>query len=421
MYKKTTLPNGLRIIDVPSKDTNTVTVLVMVATGSKYESKEISGISHFLEHMALKGTKKRPTEMEIFRLLDSFGGIWNAFTSPDFTGYYIKSQSDKFHDALELVSDIYLNSTLPASEVEKERGTIIEELNMFYDHPMRYIGTLWNKVLYGDQPAGWDIGGTIETIKKISRNQLISYRNSQYVARNTIVCISGNFNQSKALKLIKKHFSGISLKKPINKNTVIDRQKAPQVIIYEKATEQVETAIGVRAYNNKHPQKYAFELLNLMLGGMCSSRLMEEIRVKRGLAYDVHTELNMDPDVGSLVAVANLNKKRLEEGIKIIINEFKKISKNKVSVLELKKAKDHYIGKYSIALESSHAQASFYAEQELLEGEILEPKEIFKKILKVKISDIHEISQLIFKPEKLNLALIGPFKNKEKFNKLLKI
>jgi len=421
MYKKTVLKNGLRIITVPSKNTNAVTALVMVATGSKYESKEISGISHFLEHMALKGTKKRPNQIEIFRLLDGFGGISNAFTGPDFTGYYIKAQSEKFNDALELVSDIYLHSTLLASEIEKERGTIIEELNMFYDHPMRHIGTLWNQVLYGDQPAGWDIGGTIKTVKKISRDQLISYRNSQYVAKGTIVCVSGKFDQAEVFKLIKKHFAGISPKFPKNKPKVVDCQKTPQVLIYKKDTKQIQTALGVRAYNNKHPKKYAFELLNLILGGMWSSRLVEEIRIKRGLAYDIHTELNMDPDAGSLVAVANLNSNRLEEGIGMILGEFGKIARSKISEKELKKAKDHYIGKYSIALESSHSQASFYAEQELLEGKMLEPKEIFKKISKVTVEDIQKTARLIFKPEKLNLALIGPFKNKEKFQKLLKI
>ncbi|MFA5747296.1 MAG: pitrilysin family protein, partial [Candidatus Paceibacterota bacterium] len=194
MYKRTILGNGLRIITVPSDTSKTVTVLALIGTGSKYEKKEVSGISHFLEHLLFKGTRKFPTEMDVFGVMDEIGGSFNAFTGPDYTGYYAKVQTEKFEVAMDWVSDMYLNATLPEAEIEKERGTIIEELNMYYDHPMRYIGTLWNELLYGDQPAGWDIGGTKETVLKISREELVAYRQSQYVASNTIVCISGNFN-----------------------------------------------------------------------------------------------------------------------------------------------------------------------------------------------------------------------------------
>jgi len=409
----------LRIITVPQEQSQTVTVLVLVGTGSKYEKKEVSGVSHFLEHMLLKGTLKRPTEMDVFGAIDGVGGAFNAFTGDDFTGYYAKVQSSKFEFAFDWVSDIFLNSTLPAEEIEKERGAIIEEINMFYDHPMRHIWDLWNEVLYGDQPAGWNIAGTKETVSKIKREDLASYRKNQYVSSDTIVCISGNFKEQEAIALVQKYFSEISSSKPFSKLAVEESQNHPEILIYSKNNNQTQIALGVRTYNHFHPRKYALEMLSAVLGGMASSRLMEEVRIKRGLAYDVHTENIMNSDTGSLVAAANLDTSRLHEGIKVILGEFKKMAGVKISEDELKKAKDNYIGRSSIALESSHALASFYAEQELLEGGILTPEDIFAKINSVTAEEILAVAQDIFKPEKLNLALVGPFKEKEEFINLL--
>ncbi|MCU0653101.1 MAG: insulinase family protein [Candidatus Pacebacteria bacterium] len=419
MYKKTKLPNGLRVLTIPSRNTNSVTVMALVGTGSKYETKEVSGISHFLEHLQFKGTRKRPTEMDVFTFIDGLGGVSNAFTSQEMTGYYVKVQSKKIKEAFDLIADIFLNATLPAEEIEKERGTIIEELNMFYDHPMRHIWTVWNNVLYGDQPAGWDIGGTKETVKKITRDQLVAYRASNYTAQNTIVCVSGNFDQAKARELASKYFGGLEKKAPGAKAPVVEKQDQPGVLVYKKQTNQTQVAVGVRSFDYTYPKRYALELLELILGGMWSSRLMEEVRIKRGLVYDVHTELAMDPDSGSLAATANLDSSRLEEGIKVILGEFKKIREAKVGAVELRKAKDNYIGKSSIVLESSHAKGMLYAEQELLEGRILEPGEIYKRIEKVTARDIQAVANEIFKPERLNLAVIGPYDSDAKFRELL--
>lgn len=419
MYKKITLPNGLRLILADSLNTGAVTVMALVGTGSKYETKKTSGISHFLEHLQFKGTKKRPTEMEIFSLIDGLGGVSNAFTSQEYTGDYAKVQSKKFEIAFDLVADIFLNATLPDKEIEKERGTIIEELNMFYDHPMRHIWTVWSQVLYGDQPAGWDIGGTKETVRTITRDQLLNYRRDNYTAQNTIVCVSGNFDETNAQELVKDYFGKFETRKLPQKAQVLDEQDRPKVLIYKKDTNQTQIALGARAFGYSYPKRYALELLEIILGGMWSSRLMEEVRIKRGLVYDVHTELSMDPDVGSLAATANLDSARLDEGIKVILGEFKKIRDNRVSEAELRKAKDNYIGKSSILLESSHSKGMFYAEQELLEGKVREPEEIYEDIEKVTISEIQEVANEIFVPEKLNLAVIGPYDNDQRFFKLI--
>lgn len=421
MFKKTTLKNGLRIITVPQKGTQAVTVLVLVGTGSKYEKKEISGISHFLEHMYFKGTKKRPSTIAVSETLDKIGGIYNAFTSEDFTGYFAKVSASQFETSLDWVSDIYLNSLLPKKEIEKEKGVIIEEINMYLDTPMIYIGELWKKILYGDQPAGWDVAGTKESVVKISREQILNYMQSQYVAQNTIVCVAGNISSIKTINKIKNYFSKIRTNKPKTKFPIVERQDEPSLLLSTKKTDQTHLALGVRTYNLFHPYRYILELLEIILGGMMSSRLFIEIREKLGIAYYIKTSADSNPDTGYLVTQAGVDNKKIDKAILTILKEYKKISQKKISNSELKKIKENFKGKLALTLESSDAKAVFYAGQELLEKKILTPKEIFAKIDKITASDILKVAKDIFRPEKLNLALIGPFKDKEKFKKILKL
>ena len=418
MFKKVTFQNGLRVITVPSKSTQTVTVLVLVGTGSKYEKKEEKGISHFLEHMYFKGTKKRPSSLEIAETLDKIGGIYNAFTSQEYTGYFAKVSKEHFELALDWVSDIFLNSTLPEKEIEKERGVIIEEINMRKDHPMEHVQILWQKLLYGDQPAGWDVAGEVETVSKISRKDLVEYRKTQYIAPNTIICLAGNFNEKEGIKKVKKFFSKIKTGKSRAKPKVIEKQERPEILFEKRETDQTHICLGVRGVNLFDERRYAQEILGLILGGMMSSRLFERIRTKLGIAYYIETDVFSDPDTGFVVTRAGLNTEKLEDGIVEILKEYKKIKKEGVSKSELKKAKDCLKGKMNILLESSDTKASFFATQEILEKKILTPDQIFKKIDKVSQSDILKLARDIFKLEKLNLALIGPKKVKEEILKI---
>ncbi len=419
MYKKTIFQNGLRLITIPQKNTQAVTVLVLVGTGSKYETKELNGISHFLEHMYFKGTKKRPSSIEVSETLDRIGGIYNAFTSEEYTGYFAKVSFSHLEVALDWVSDIFLNSTLPGKEIKKEKGVIIEEINMRYDHPMSYIQILWQKLLYGDQPAGRDIAGTKESVNNINRKKLIDYMKRQYVASNTIVCVAGRINASLVVKKIKKYFSKIKKFQSLKKPPLIEKQSEPNLLLYTKETDQAHLYLGTRAYNLFHPQKYSQKLLAVILGGMMSSRLFIKIREKMGAAYYISAESVSDPDSGYFATRAGVDNKKIEKVILAILKEYKKISQKKVPQKELKKAKDCIKGKTALLLESSDVQASFYANQELLEKKMLTPEQMFKKIDKVTPTDILKVARDIFQLQKLNLAIIGPFKNKKRFRKLL--
>ncbi|MBU1045657.1 insulinase family protein [Patescibacteria group bacterium] len=420
MYQKTVLKNRLRIITVPDNNTQAVTVLLLVKTGSKYEVKETNGISHFLEHMLFKGTKKRPTSTDVAEALDKVGGNYNAFTSEEYTGYFAKVEASHFDLALDWVADIYLNSLLPEKEMKKEKGVIVEEINMYHDNPMMHIVNLWKKLLYGDQPAGWSVAGEKLSVKGITRGELLSYWRRHYTASNSLICVAGNFAGATAKKKIREYFSKLSKGIIPSKPKVIENQKKPNSLIYFKKTDQTHLCLGVRAYNLFHPKRYALELLAVILGGMMSSRLFIEVREKLGLAYYIVTLPESDPDTGFLLTRAGVDNKNVDKAIRAILGEYRKMKEKTVAPAELQKAKDYTKGKMALALEASDALASFYGGQELLENKILSQKQVFREIDKIKPKDILEVAQDIFQPQKLNLALLGPFKDKKIFENLLK-
>ncbi len=413
---KHTLKNGLRVVLLPEKNTFAVTVLALCKTGSKNESKDISGISHFLEHLLFKGTKKRPSQMAIAEPLDRVGGSYNAFTGEEYTGYYAKVDAKHFELALDIISDIYLNSKLDSKEINRERNVIIEEINMYYDHPIYYVQNLWMKALYGDQPAGWDIAGTKESLQGIKRKTLEEYLKSQYVSSNTVICIAGNFNEKKAKAQVAKYFSTIRNTPFKEKAPVKEEQTSPQCLVHYRKTDQTHFCLGVRGYDLFDEKRYAKQIIGVLLGGMMSSRLFMEVREKLGLAYYIKTEASFDTDTGFLVTRAGVKNEKAEKAVSVVLKEYKK---TKFSLEEISKGKAHLKGKMALALESSDNKASFFGLQELLKGETLTLSQIYDKIDEVSPEDINRVAEEIFRPERLNLALIGPFKDNKKFLKLL--
>lgn len=419
MYKKTTLPNGLRILTIPMADTKTVTVLVLVATGSKYETKDINGISHFLEHMTFKGTKKRGTPLAIAEPLDRIGSQYNAFTGQEDTGYYAKANSRHLDLLLDIVSDITLNPKFKQEEINKERGVIIEEINMYEDNPARKISDIWTELLYGDQPAGWDTAGKKEIIAKLTRGDFVQYHNNHYVASKTVVVVSGMIEHDNITHKIKKLFKSINGAKGKDKVSAKESQKKPGVKVFYKKTDQAHIALGVRSYNIFDKRRYAAGVLATILGGGMSSRLFQLLRDKMGAAYYVRTFSDESTDTGNLATWAGIDNRRTEEIIKAVLKEYQKIKRFKVSAAELAKAKEHLEGSLILSIETSDELASFYGFQEILKNEIIKPEEVIKKIQAVTADEVLKVAKDIFKPEKLNLAIIGPYQDKKRFANLL--
>ena len=423
MFRKTTLQNGLRIITVPMRGTQAVSTLVLVGTGSRYETKKENGISHFLEHLLFNGTKKKPNTLSLIEPLDRVGGSYNAFTGKEYTGFWAKVRFSHLDLVLDWVSDIYLNSKLAQKDIEKEKGVILQEIKMYLDTPVNFIQDLWETLLYGEHPLGWPIIGKEENIIEFKRKNFLNYKKKHYLSKNTIICVAGNINSEDVEKKIKKYFQEIKTGKPNEKLKVVEKQKEPEVLVHYKKTDQTHLCLGVRAYDLFHPQRYAQALLATLLGGYMSSRVWIALRVKQGLTYYIKTSSQNMTDAGYLVTQAGVDHDKVEKTISLILKEYKKIKsanfKKRINKSELQKAKDNLKGALSLSLESSDVQASYYSVQELLKSKIITPEEQFKRIDKVTTSDILKTAKDIFQPSKLNLVLIGPFKNKEKFKKLL--
>ena len=422
-FNRKVLPNGIRIITIPMPSFESVTALVMVGAGSRYENSKNNGISHFLEHMAFKGTAKRPTAMDISGLIDGIGGEFNAFTGKEITGYYIKSAASRVELCLDVLSDMLQNSKLDSVEIEKEKGVILEEMNLYEDTPARNIGDVYERLLYGDIPMGWDTIGTKEVIKSITRDDFQSYMQSLYSADNITVVVAGGIEIAETEKLVEKYFGKMPKFDTLRYDKVSEKQEKPQSFVKQKTTEQVHVAIGFRTVPLNHPDHCSLSVLSAILGGGMSSRLFHEVREKRGLAYYVRTSSDHYQDVGNLTSTAGLDPKRVEEGIRVIVEEYAKFANGNAGITEeeLTKAKEYLKGHFVLELEDSRSVAGFYSQQEILEDKIKNPDELMAETDKVTIADVERVAKKYFVEKHMNLAVIGNFTSGQNFEKLLKL
>lgn len=420
-FEKVILENGLRVILAPLPAFRSVTAIVLCGAGSRYETKETNGISHFLEHMFFKGTKKRPSASDISHALDELGADYNAYTGKETTGYYIKSASKHLPLLLDMLSDMLWNSKFDEAEIEKERGVIIEELNLYEDTPMRRVAELYEQLLWGDQPLGWDIGGEKDVIRKLTKADFRNYIEARYVPNNMVLVVSGDFVRDKTLSTIKSKFGAHKAHDVAGFLPVSEEQKKPEAIVTYKKTDQAHLVLGFRGFKLGHPDRYSAGVLATVLGGGMSSRLFLNVREKRGLAYYVRAENDSYMDTGSLAASAGVDLRRIDDAIKVILEQFSQISHEKVSEKELKKAKEYIKGKVILAWEDSRTVAAGYGTDELLENKIRSMEVFLKSVDAVTAEDVLRVAEFLFASNKLNLAVIGPFKEKVRFQKLLKI
>jgi predicted Zn-dependent peptidase len=402
------------------KDNPTVTVLVLVEAGSKYETKKINGISHFLEHMCFKGTVKRPKAIDISKELDAIGSQYNAFTAQEYTGYYAKSDAKHFKKIFDVVSDIYLNSTFPEIEMEKEKGVIIEEINMYEDLPPRHVQDMMMELLYGDQPAGWNIAGEKKNILDMKRGDFVKYKSEHYVPSATTLVVAGKITEKQVLAEVKRIFGKIPKQKKDSKVKVIEKQSKPEVLLKFKETDQTHFVLATRTFDLFNKKNAVLSVLGGVLGGGMSSRLFQKLREEMGVGYYVRAYNDPFTDHGFFQISAGVDNKRVEEVIEAVLEETRKLINQKVSKEELEKVKECLIGNMKLSLESSDDIANFYGGQELLRKKINSAEEKAKEIRKVTAVQIQNLAKEIFKNEKLNLALIGPFKEENRFLKILK-
>jgi predicted Zn-dependent peptidase len=419
--KKITLKNGLRIVLVPQPENRAATVLILVRAGSEYETKKQNGVSHFLEHLTFKGTADRPEPGMIAHELTALGAQFNAFTSQEYTGYYAKVQSGKLPKALEIVCDLYLNPLFDEAEIEKERGVILQEIDMYEDDLPARAQRIFDRLVYGDQPAGWDVAGERATVKKLARADFVAYRAQQYVTTGTVVIIAGKFNQASVTTQIKKYFGAIKRRGAPAKKKTVERQSLPKIKLHFKESDQAHLVLGFRAFDMFDERRYALRVLADILGGGMSSRLFIRIREKMGAAYYIGAGADLSLDRGSLTVSAGANRKKIHDVMSAILEECRAVRDLAVPEGELQKAKDHMIGGLLLGLETSDDLASFYGGQEVLTGSVLSPAVLTDRIRRVTAKDVQAVAKAIFKNKGLNLAIVGPYKKQAQLKKILTI
>jgi predicted Zn-dependent peptidase len=416
------LKNGMTAILVPQKGATSMTIFVMTRVGSRYETREINGASHFIEHLMFKGTKKRPNTEILTRTLDQYGAEYNAFTGKDLTAYYIKMDAAKTALAIDLLHDMLFHSTYDQKEIDRERGVIIEEINMYEDNPRMHLDDLLEEALFPDSTLGWNIAGPREVIRNVSRDDLIAYRDAYYIPERMTVVVAGKIVPG-VMNLLQKTFGSVPAPKkredrpfsPFN----APRRLVKAVKVQNKKTEQVQLALAFHGLPLKHEGIPAATLLATILGGSMSSRLFIQIRERRGLCYSIRASHDALEDTGVFSISAGLDKKRVDEALSAILKELKAVTKKPVTPEELRRAKDHIRGRTMLAFEDSATQADWYGRQWTFLASLDTPEEKMRRIEKVTAADIRRVAAKILRPERMASAAIGPFKKPSDFSSML--
>ena len=419
MFEVTTLKNGLTLITVPVQSLNSVTTLVAVKAGSRFETKDINGISHFLEHMFFKGSQKYPTTEIISNIVDGMGAVNNAATSKEWTYYWIKSAAKNAEKATDIVSSMLKDSLLAEEEIEREKGVIAEELRMYRDMPQRYVFDLFEQLVLGDTPLGWDIGGEETTINSLKRDDFVKYVDSLYSPKNMVLVYAGKV-PANIKDIAEKYFGDLPMRDMFKEKPYKEvAQKAPRVAAHFKQTDQANLVLGVLGYDRNNPKRYAARVLATILGEGMSSRLFLQVRERRGLAYHVSADHDAYIDTGIFSVFAGLKLEKVEEGLEVILAELDLVTKEKVTEEELKKAKEMIRGRMAIRGESTNYLAEYFGVNFILDREVETFEATLKKIDAVTLDDVQSVAKELLKKERYNLQLIGPFKTTKRFEKLL--
>jgi predicted Zn-dependent peptidase len=420
VFERQTLDNGLRLLTAPMPQVPSTTCFVFLAAGSRYETPDTNGIAHFSEHMFFKGTEKRPTARDIGVAIDGIGGEFNAFTGKEYTGYYVRCASEHREIALDVLTDMLRHSKFVEEEIEREKGVIVEEMNMYFDTPRDFIGGVYDALLYGDQPLGWDIIGRKETVRAATRETFLDYIGHWYRPSRMVVGVAGRLDGD-VRGDVERLFgdwepADTGEPEPLQRGA---NGAGPRVRLHSKQSDQAHLILGVPSYPVAHPDRYVLQVLSTVLGGGMSSRLFTEVRERRGLAYYVYGINHSYTDAGSLYAQAGVDINRIDEAVTTIVEELKRMAAEPVPAEELEKARNFAKGRFVLQLENPQGLILFGLRREVLEGEAVEPDEVMAAIDTVTAEDVQRVAQDLIDDKKLNLALIGPFDDADHFEQIL--
>jgi predicted Zn-dependent peptidase len=416
-YERHVLDNGVRVLTANLPHAQSVTCMVMLAAGSRYETPETNGIAHFAEHMFFKGTERRPSARQIAGEIDSIGGEFNAFTGKEYTGYYVKCAAEHRDVALDVLVDMLRHSRFDPDEIEREKGVIVEEMNMYFDTPRDYIGGVYEHLLYGDQPLGWDIIGRKETVRGATRDTFTGYLDRWYKPSRMVLGVAGQIGDD-VVERARELLGDLPVGESGGPAPAAPHADG-RVSVFTKQSDQAHVCLGVHSYPLEHPDRYALQLLSSVLGGGMSSRLFTEVRERRGLAYYVFGLNHSYTDAGSLYSQAGVDIERIDEAVTTIATELRTIAAEPIPAEELEKARNFAKGRFVLQLESPQGLILFGLRKEVLERRAPDPEEVLAGIDAVTGDDVGRVARDLIADDRLRLAVIGPFDDADRFERLL--
>ncbi len=417
--KKYVLPGGLRVILVPMRGAPTATVKVSIEAGSKYESEKYAGLSHFLEHMVFKATKKRPTFRHISHELDEMGAVYNASTGTESTTYYGKVSSKNVLKLIDILADIYINPVFNDKDVDTEKKVVLEEIKMYADKPEHVVSDLFVKTIHGNNPASRPIVGSLETVSKFTNKDLYNYHEKHYVASSTVITIAGGFHEKKVLSALRQHFKVISHSKKHGKKRTTIKHRGKTIAIKEKKTDQVHLVMGVRSFPTTHKEAKIVSMLGAILSHGFSSRLFVKMREELGICYYIDAGNHSSTDHGEFLVASGVNPSRVEEAVSAICGEMKRLKEELVDEKELNRVKSSVVSSFYMGLELSNRVASFFASREMFYHDSKTPEQVVEETQKITAEEIREVAKKIFTNKDLTLAVVGRKINKAKLSKVL--
>lgn len=420
MFQRTVMDNGLHILTSSMPHTRSVSMGIFIGAGSRYESDEIAGVSHFLEHILFKGTKSWPTAREVSEAIEGVGGIMNASTDREMTVFWCKVARPHFGRSLSVLVDMMLSPLLDPEEIEKEREVVLEELRMINDYPSNRVDLLIDETMWPDQPMGRDVGGSQDSVTGLTRENILDYVRQQYTPGNAVISVAGDISHDEVIDLLAGPLGSWKQVTPMQWHPVEDGQTSPRVRVEQRKTDQAHLVVGLPSLPLGHPDRYALGLMNVILGEGMSSRLFLELREKQGLAYDVHSSLNLFRDCGSLTVYCGVEPRKSTRAISAIMEQLGGLQGD-IPEAELDKARELSKGRMLLRMEDSRSVAMWMGAQQTLLGTVRTVDEVVDQMDAITTDDIHRVAADVIREEVLNLAVVGPYRSERRFRSLLKL
>ncbi len=407
MYQRSDLSNGLRVVSCPMKDRESAALGLWIGSGGRHETDRNKGVAHFLEHILFKGSKHYSCE-QIKEKIEGVGGTLNAFTAEEQTCYFAKIPAKHLAKTFDILADMVTGPLIDKKDVEKERGVILEEIKMYHDLPQYYVLELLDELMWPNHPLGKNLAGSMETVGQMQSEDLVAFHQDHYFSGNVVVAACGQLDHGKLVKMVEAKMGAMVPRNPQSFRRARNDQEAPKSRLQKKDIEQMHLALGMFGLNYDHKEKYALALLNIVLGGNMSSRLFDQVREKRGLAYSISSSTKFLKDTGMLLIRAGVDNKKIVPAVELILKELKKIKRDGVTQSEFKRARDYLLGQMLLGLEDTLDQMFWVGESTMVRNRVRTIEEVVAEVEKVKKDALREIASVVIQEQRLNLSVVGP-------------